>query len=136
MTPQTERDDEAGRAADVAHDVLNAVATIRARAQMTRRRVGRIDDLSRDHIGADLAQIEAQAQRLIGLIDRLCRIDGGGDGPTGDRSPPTPVPEAVAASPPPPRPGLPPTGPVNTRGGHASGVASPRVPEGGVDSPR
>lgn len=64
--------------AEIAHDVLNAVAAIQARAQLTRRRVGRVDDLSRDHIGADLAQIEAHAQRLTALIDHLCRATEAG----------------------------------------------------------
>lgn len=71
MTPDPNRPEEEGPMAEIAHDVLNAVAAIRARAQLTRRRVGRVDDLSRDHIGADLAQIEAHAQRLTVLIDHL-----------------------------------------------------------------
>lgn len=57
--------------ANVAHDLINAVATIQARAQLTRRRVDRVDTLSRDHIGADLAQIEVQAQRVARLVAGL-----------------------------------------------------------------
>ncbi len=68
MTPNPEHADRRGSTVDLAADVLDVVAAIRARAQLTRRRLARVDELSRDHIGADLAQIEVQAERLAGLI--------------------------------------------------------------------
>ena len=71
MTPETDRPGQDRRLADLAYDLLNAVSAIRARAQLTRRRIFRVEELSRDHIGADLEQIEAQTQRLTGLIDPM-----------------------------------------------------------------
>ena len=68
MTPNPKHADRRGSRVDLAADVLDVVAAIRARAQLTRRRLARVDELSRDHIGADLAQIEAQAERLARLI--------------------------------------------------------------------
>ena len=49
-------------------DLANVLTAIRARAQATRRRVGRVDRLSRAHIAADLAQIEAQTDKLAALL--------------------------------------------------------------------
>lgn len=113
MTPNPQRTNEEGRLADLAYDLLNVVAAIRGRAQLTRRRIFRVDDLSRDHIGADLEQIEAHAQRLTGLIGPLHGGGGDADGKTdnavdarADRQP-TP-PGATVAPRPRPRPGVPP----------------------------
>jgi len=50
------------------HDLANALAAIRGRAQATRRRIERVDTLNRDHIAADLGQIEQQADRLAALL--------------------------------------------------------------------
>lgn len=105
MTPNPERSDEEGRLADLAYDVLNVVAAIRARAQLTRRRIHRVDDLSRDHIGADLEQIEAHAQRLTGLIGSLQDGRGGDTDAAGHQ----PAPAGATAAPcPRPLPGVPP----------------------------
>ena len=43
---------------DTLDDALDAAVIVRARAQLTHRRVLRVDRLSREHIAADLAQIE------------------------------------------------------------------------------
>lgn len=50
------------------HELANALAAIRGRAQVTRRRIERVDTLNRDHIAADLGQIEQQADRLAALL--------------------------------------------------------------------
>ncbi len=71
MTPDADRPGQDWRLANLAYDLLNVVSAIRARAQLTRRRLFRVDELSRDHIDADLEQIEAQTRRLTGLIDPL-----------------------------------------------------------------
>lgn len=48
--------------------LVDALAAVRGRAQMTRRRVERAPHLSRAHIAADLAWIEAQTDRLATLL--------------------------------------------------------------------
>jgi hypothetical protein len=63
--------DAARRLADLAYDLLNVAAAIRGRAQQTRRRIHRVDELSRDHIGSDLEQIEVHVARLVALIAPL-----------------------------------------------------------------
>jgi hypothetical protein len=63
--------DPARRLADLAYDLLNVAVAIRGRAQQTRRRVRRVDALSRDHIGSDLEQIEFHVERLVALIAPL-----------------------------------------------------------------
>lgn len=102
MTPEPTDDDNQGRLADLAADALDVLAAIRARAQLTRRRVGRVDELSRDHIGADLAQIERHAERLARLISPLQR-DGSGSAVSVDRGEEL----ATARRAPDPRPGRP-----------------------------
>ena len=57
----------------IAHEVLNTVAAISGRAQLTRRRVEKLGFLSRDHIVADLRLIEEQAARAGALIE-ACRV--------------------------------------------------------------
>ena len=89
--------------ADLAHDLLNALAAIRGQAQLTRRRIRRVDRLSRDHIAGDLERIDAHVERMTGLIDghhgaerpprpggaskwrAAIRPSGDGDAPAGDR---------------------------------------------------
>jgi hypothetical protein len=51
---------------------LNHLTAIRCRAQATRRRVRRVDRLSRAHIAADLALIEARSDALAEALRRLC----------------------------------------------------------------
>jgi hypothetical protein len=63
--------DPARRLTDLAYDLLNVATAIRSRAQQTRRRVHRVDTLSRDHIGSDLEQIEFHIERLVALIAPL-----------------------------------------------------------------
>jgi hypothetical protein len=50
---------------------MDVLAAIRGRAQATRRRVERVDTLSRDQIAADLHQIEVQADRLAALVQDM-----------------------------------------------------------------
>ena len=71
MDSESNRANQDRRLANLAYDLLNAVAAIRARAQLTRRRIHRVETLSRDHIGSDLEQIESQTLRLTRLIDPL-----------------------------------------------------------------
>ena len=53
-----------GEQADLTHKLLNDLTAIRGRAQATRHRIGRVNRLSREHIAADLAQIEARADAM------------------------------------------------------------------------
>lgn len=64
------------------HELLNALTAIKTRAQVTRRRVLRIDHLSRTHIAADLVQIDAQVSRLAAFLH------GPNGALTGPRRPP------------------------------------------------
>jgi hypothetical protein len=57
------------------HDLVDLLTAIRGRAQATRRRVGRVDRLSREHIAGDLAQIEAVADKQVAALAE----PGGGD---------------------------------------------------------
>ena len=52
----------------LALDLLDLLSAIRGRAQATRRRVEHVDTLGRDRIAADLAQVEAQADRMARLL--------------------------------------------------------------------
>ncbi len=76
----------------IAHDVINTVAAISGRAQLTRRRIEKLDILSRDHIAADLRLIEEQAARAGALVE-ACRAAAGKQAPGADspglRRPPT-----------------------------------------------
>jgi hypothetical protein len=54
-----------------AEDLIDAVAAVRLRSQQTRRRLGRVVRLDRARIAADLAAIEAQADRLGALLGSL-----------------------------------------------------------------
>ena len=67
----------------IAHDVLNTVAAISGRAQLTRRRIEKLDILSRDHIAADLRLIEEQADRAGALVE-ACRTAAGKQAPGTD----------------------------------------------------
>ena len=66
ITPDRDR-----RLTDLAYDLLNVLAAIRGQAQMTHRRIGRVDRLSRDHIASDLERIGVHTERMTGLIDGL-----------------------------------------------------------------
>ena len=57
--------------ANCALDLLDALTAIKGRAQVTRRRVLRVDRLSREHIAADLGQIEDQVSRMAALLRDL-----------------------------------------------------------------
>ena len=60
--------DPAPDAPPAMHELVDHLTAIRGRAQATRRRVRRVDRLSREHIAADLAQIEARADALTELL--------------------------------------------------------------------
>lgn len=53
----------------IAHEVINAVSAIRGQAQLTRKRIEKVDHLSREHLAADLRQIEEQATRAGALVE-------------------------------------------------------------------
>ena len=61
----------------IAHEVLNTVAAISGRAQLTRRRIEKIEHLNRDHIAADLRSIEEQAARAGALVEAYRSIASG-----------------------------------------------------------
>ena len=50
------------------HDLVDLLTTIRGRAQATRHRIQRVNRLNRAHIAADLALIEARADRMVALL--------------------------------------------------------------------
>jgi hypothetical protein len=50
------------------HDLVDLLTEIRGRAQATRHRIGRVRRLSRAHIAADLAQIEAATDELLEVL--------------------------------------------------------------------
>ena len=50
------------------HDLVDLLTAIRGRAQATRRRVQRVNRLNRTHIAADLALIEARADKMVALL--------------------------------------------------------------------
>ena len=52
-------------------DLYDALTAIKGRAQVTRRRVLRVDRLSREHIAADLGAIDDQASRMAALLRDL-----------------------------------------------------------------
>jgi hypothetical protein len=54
-----------------AKELFDHLTAIRARAQATRRRVQRVGRLSRAHIAADLALIEARADALAEALRRM-----------------------------------------------------------------
>ena len=69
-----------GDRADLTHDLLDDLTAIRGRAQATRRRIGRVERLSRAHIAADLAQIEARVDAMaVRLLE--AEADGAPPGP-------------------------------------------------------
>lgn len=71
MHREPQRPGDERRLAELAHALIDGVAAIHGRAQFVRRRVGRVDRLSREHIAADMARIERDAARLVGLAWRL-----------------------------------------------------------------
>ena len=52
-------------------DLLDALTAIKGRAQIARRRVLRVDRLSREHIAADLGEIDDQVSRMAALLRDL-----------------------------------------------------------------
>jgi hypothetical protein len=76
------------------HELLDHLTAIRGRAQATRHRVRRVDRLSRAHIAADLAAIEARADALAALLVRFAPEVPAGLGH--GRSAPAPRPVAGA----------------------------------------
>ena len=61
-------------------DLLDALAAIKGRAQVTRRRVLRVEHLDRHHIAEDLRQIDDQVGRMTELVRSL----GAAAGPAGE----------------------------------------------------
>ena len=65
------------------YELRTALAAAKARAQVTARRVRRIDVLSRDHIAADLAAVSTATDRATALVaeieDRPPAPLGGGE---------------------------------------------------------
>ena len=54
--------------AEATHALLDALAVVKARAELTRRRIRRVPRLSRAHIAEDLALIETQAERMAHIL--------------------------------------------------------------------
>lgn len=70
-------------------DLFDALTAIKGRAQVTRRRVLRVDQLDRDHIAADLGEIADQVSRMAALLRHIPAGSDAADAPApiGERLP-------------------------------------------------